>query len=1038
MRIKLFVLMILCIHVSLAFSKQKQKISTPNSEEEMYNVFDINKIIMTVKNNGIFAEHFYGDKWYRGFEYEKTDFICSSGFWLAALVDDSARAAISMFGSSDFTHGIINDEGSHFGENDSLKFRVYKIQQGDTPLSNSDYNDWPANFGAPTDDLGYPLILGDQTLWCTFTDTYYPNRWYNPSNELGAEVHLMVWGWKEISNVIFLHWDIINKSKKKWKDAFGGFFVDPDMKFAHDDLVGSDSTVNMVYCYEGSQGERGKTFQSLGFVFAETPHTQSTGDTAITLNGWKDNFKNVPASSPLIFKHYPEEWVEDVFRSGQFTKNLVYDRLNCKDKFGNPMKDPTTANITRWAYSGDPITQTGWIEEEKFRDQRMMISAGPFDVAVGDTAAFTLAIIAVQIPDRLANIVRLKQNARFLQMFFNNQFEILADADVEVNFISPNEREIKVTVPIKTDISIYSVQAAFYNYNDEPLNILELFDDGSHSDKGANDNVFGNVWQTISMDDALYLNVKITDEFGEQYNIKQAAEYITLSNKIDFDIAVVADSKNFDGEVNPGENIRLILGVKNNYHFDIGRLSIAVTSEDSFFNFNSASYLLDSVAAGGYTQMNYDPADRHSYLEFNVSADIPDNHKIVFDLNIYDDKHHHWTNTITVPVRPFEYLPNEMIPSQVSGRSDGYFVVRVVDPACLTGHSYSLTFNDSLPDVGFNLIDLTLDKHILQNNPLPDKYAYNIPVTDGFKVVEAYFTEGGLQDAYYEDVEAGHPAGFEGVNYGGRFFYGGVVLGQASDENFYQVEIEFTNDIDTSGIAGTAAGQDGFRYLLGASGGATLFVPCPFNIWKIFKGERIGRLNACFQENPYFPTNDNVWAPDASDYGGLEILNIMTTEYDPTGQLYLGKELDMNEVMYRCVFRLISENSVVDAGDKFILKWEHPVTSEDKWAFVPTNVIEKNVELPNSFQLYQNYPNPFNPTTTIKFSIEDPSQVSLEIYNIMGQEIVELINKNFSKGIHSVQWDGNNKFGQSVSSGLYFAKLISNKKSKLIKMLLIR
>jgi len=56
----------------------------------------------------------------------------------------------------------------------------------------------------------------------------------------------------------------------------------------------------------------------------------------------------------------------------------------------------------------------------------------------------------------------------------------------------------------------------------------------------------------------------------------------------------------------------------------------------------------------------------------------------------------------------------------------------------------------------------------------------------------------------------------------------------------------------------------------------------------------------------------------------------------------------------------------------------------------------------------------------------------------MGQEIVELLNKNICSGTHSVQWDGNNKLGQSVSSGLYFAKLMSNKQDKLIKMLLIR
>ncbi len=56
----------------------------------------------------------------------------------------------------------------------------------------------------------------------------------------------------------------------------------------------------------------------------------------------------------------------------------------------------------------------------------------------------------------------------------------------------------------------------------------------------------------------------------------------------------------------------------------------------------------------------------------------------------------------------------------------------------------------------------------------------------------------------------------------------------------------------------------------------------------------------------------------------------------------------------------------------------------------------------------------------------------------MGQEIAELIDENLTPGVHSVRWDGKNKVGQLVSSGLYFAKLTSNKKWQLIKMLLIQ
>jgi len=57
---------------------------------------------------------------------------------------------------------------------------------------------------------------------------------------------------------------------------------------------------------------------------------------------------------------------------------------------------------------------------------------------------------------------------------------------------------------------------------------------------------------------------------------------------------------------------------------------------------------------------------------------------------------------------------------------------------------------------------------------------------------------------------------------------------------------------------------------------------------------------------------------------------------------------------------------------------------------------------------------------------------------LIGQEIIEVINENLAQGVHSVHWDGKNKAGQLVSSGLYFAKSIANNNSKLIKMILIR
>ena len=76
------------------------------------------------------------------------------------------------------------------------------------------------------------------------------------------------------------------------------------------------------------------------------------------------------------------------------------------------------------------------------------------------------------------------------------------------------------------------------------------------------------------------------------------------------------------------------------------------------------------------------------------------------------------------------------------------------------------------------------------------------------------------------------------------------------------------------------------------------------------------------------------------------------------------------------------------------------------------------------YKLEQNYPNPFNPTTTIKFYLPINKQISLTVYNALGQKIKTLVNNELlTAGEHSVQWDGTNNAGQKVASGMYIYEL---------------
>ena len=87
----------------------------------------------------------------------------------------------------------------------------------------------------------------------------------------------------------------------------------------------------------------------------------------------------------------------------------------------------------------------------------------------------------------------------------------------------------------------------------------------------------------------------------------------------------------------------------------------------------------------------------------------------------------------------------------------------------------------------------------------------------------------------------------------------------------------------------------------------------------------------------------------------------------------------------------------------------------------------------NEFALHQNYPNPFNPQTTIKFSLPEAQRVNLSVYNMLGQQVLTLVDKELPAGYHTAKW-----YAGHIASGVYIYRLTSNGKSLTQKMLLMK
>ncbi|MCK4549868.1 MAG: T9SS type A sorting domain-containing protein, partial [Candidatus Krumholzibacteria bacterium] len=88
--------------------------------------------------------------------------------------------------------------------------------------------------------------------------------------------------------------------------------------------------------------------------------------------------------------------------------------------------------------------------------------------------------------------------------------------------------------------------------------------------------------------------------------------------------------------------------------------------------------------------------------------------------------------------------------------------------------------------------------------------------------------------------------------------------------------------------------------------------------------------------------------------------------------------------------------------------------------------------------LGQNYPNPFNPSTTILFSVPERARVTLDIFDVSGRRLARLIDSVHEAGSYSCEWNGRNEAGKTVSSGMYFYKLVTGERSLVKKMVLLR
>ncbi|MFC1475824.1 T9SS type A sorting domain-containing protein [Candidatus Zixiibacteriota bacterium] len=106
--------------------------------------------------------------------------------------------------------------------------------------------------------------------------------------------------------------------------------------------------------------------------------------------------------------------------------------------------------------------------------------------------------------------------------------------------------------------------------------------------------------------------------------------------------------------------------------------------------------------------------------------------------------------------------------------------------------------------------------------------------------------------------------------------------------------------------------------------------------------------------------------------------------------------------------------------------------------YQPRHSTSPAAPVPKAPSLAQNYPNPFNASTVVEFALPRPTQVSLEVFNILGRRVAVLVDEERGAGRHLISWDGKDNNGKSMASGLYFYRLRAGSYSQTKRMVLLK
>ncbi len=967
-----------------------------------------------------------------------------------------------------------------------------------------DWANWPVDLGAPwvdidgdgiftagTDEPG--IANADQVIWWVMNDLESANTTYlYGSQPIGLELQITVWGYNQpnaaLGQIIFQKYKFINKSGKLIDSMFVCKWCDPDVGVSSNDFAGCDTLLSLGYAYNGESTDGdydafGIVPPAAGYDFFQGPLVPGIAGQDLNKNGIDDaidtgikdlkrteaGWVNLPMTS---FTYFAAGSAYDDPDQGVYDGTLQFYNLlrgfTPSIEVANPSPyiagaGPYAGQPTVYPLSGDPVAGTGDIDGTGTNlpsgDRRILLSSGPFNMAVGDTQEVVVALVGGLGSNNISSVNAMKTTDIVAQKLYNDLFATVPKAPASPTVIaSPYEDKIVITWgDDATAVAVTEAKNPVTGYDFQGYNLYQLPSASSSKDQAVRIGTFDLTDGVTTINGRIFVAeygqvVDIPVQFGEDKGVQRY---------------FVVDKDYLDGTP-------LIKGKA--YYF-------AVTA----YNYNESPQLIEDKS-----------------LESSL---------LVTSVTVQGSK----------PGERFGADPADLVTVTHTGASDGQVQITVVDPSKNTGHEYQIYFtvdedstSDTYGELLWNVRDVTAGTVKVSGQPQSATFSERSdqPVFDGLQVKVT-----GPPNDFKDFQCVANASGDLGDNYRGAAAnwydfpsthtlspndYGAqqstnsstwlIHTGDNGSRGPYE---EFIPRVTQGGarwplivpydweIRFTSAGGVGYEpnaFVTGAGTGGTV-MPVPFELWNT----GINTPDDASDDIRYFPyliDNEadgvfNLWAFDHSVSGGDNdpesdwIYWVIPADETPgsagynaiandvqnntANHEYLGALTAGTDAIRRMVFVSWNGGSVGDGfpgnqraampetGTVFRIITNKPNAISDQFAFTAPAVTNSDALAKEDIANINVFPNPYyanNPEEPNRFNRfvtfnHLPQKATIRIFNLAGVQVRKLEKDDATQ---FNRWDLRNSADLPVASGMYVAYIDMPDlgKTKMLKLMIIQ